>query len=191
MQHVDFLNTRGRFQRTTDGEMYSGWIVDWVGDHIALQPSQGSECLPGDEFIFTALGVDTAIQFTVTLIRRGADIYYFRQTSAPREVPPSESARVKTPDMAATVRYVGGAERSLIIDVSAAGMGLLTGREFRSDESVHLTIEFDGESWEFDAEVRYSNRLSEFPPQYRTGVNITGIDRHQVQRWNRFFALAS
>ncbi len=199
--NVEFENTRVRFQRLSDSNIFTGWVKSFSGNQLAIRTS-GQINDVGGEYLFELTGRKATMIFIAALqdlpveedpakkpvrTANGAakdEVFGFKILSDCRYGEPKESARKAVDLIRVTVSRSTGTSEFCAVDISTHGVGALTNEQYVVGEMVCLTIPALSRSITVDGEVRYSTPDKTLDGMYRTGLKLEIENRIDRAIWN-------
>lgn len=186
------MGRRARFQRISDGKLFSGWIEGCDHDRVCILPTSNVLPMVGDSIYLEGCADSLAVSFQGLVreaISGATPRVYVSCNGEIRFGPPHESARRRIrrhPVMAYPEN--GFPFNAFILDVSKHSIGLTCGQEIPRNSVVELKIESQVGSVTVEGHVLYCVPDRRQGKAHRFGLFIPEMPRLEQQRWERFVA---
>jgi hypothetical protein len=202
--HSEFTNSRARFQRLSDQEIYGGWVQTMRNDHVVIIAEDNISLEATERFLFQVQGPSADAYFIATstgnaigtapyvhgttavqLVELPALRYEFRLITQIQLRDAKQAARKAVETMIAHVSIGGKTSEVLVADASAGGMGIIAWEEVQQGDIVKVEIKTTAMQATFMAEVRHCRPEQRILGAYRVGLHFQKPDRLSLMAWRK------
>jgi hypothetical protein len=202
--HSEFTNSRARFQRLSDQQIFSGWLKSLRNDNVTIIAEETLSLDPSERFLFQVQGPSADAYFIATstgtpvgtadyvhgttavqMVDLPALKYEFRIITQIQLRDAQQHARKVIETMVAHLSIRGKTSEVLIADASAGGMGVLSWDELQQGDVVQVDVMSPAMQAVFMAEVRHCRPEPRILGAYRVGLHFQKPDRLSLTAWRK------
>jgi hypothetical protein len=202
--HSEFINSRARFQRLTDQQIYAGWLHTLRNDQVVVIAEETFSFEPSERFLFQVQGPSADAYFIATssgiatgiapyvhgttalqLVELPALKYEFRIITQIQLRDAQQHARKAVETMVAHLSIRGKTSEVLVADASAGGMGVIAWEEVQQGDVVQIEVKSPAMQATFMAEVRHCRPEQRILGAYRVGLHFQKPDRLSLMAWRK------
>jgi hypothetical protein len=202
--HSEFINSRARFQRLSDQQIYAGWLQTLRNDQVVVIAEETLSFEPSERFLFQIQGPSADAYFIATSSGTAAEIapyvhgtaalqlvelpalkYEFRIVTQIQLRDAQQQARKAVETMVAHLSIRGKTSEVLVADASAAGIGVISWEEVQQGDVVEIEIKSTAMQATFMAEVKHCRPEQRIVGAYRVGLHFQKPDRLSLMAWRK------
>ncbi len=187
-----FIGRRARFQRLTDGKLFSGWIEACDEERLTLLSTSTACPDRGDDIYLEGCSDLLAVSFqgrVVESIKGPSPRIYVCCNGEIRYGSPHENARRRIKRYPVLVTLESGVPaRAFIVDASKHSIGLICDQPIDRNSSVKVSVQGSSAVFHVEGHVLYCVTDRRHDKLYRFGLFVPEMPRLEQQRWERFIS---
>jgi hypothetical protein len=202
--YTEFINSRARFQRLSDQQVFSGWLQELRNDCVIVTAEDHFWLQQSERFLFQIQGPSADAYFIATssgtpectapyvygstaqqLVDIPALKYEFQVITQVQLRDSQQLSRKAVETMVAHLSIRGRTSEVLVADASACGMGVLAWEELQKGDVVQVEVKSPAMQATFMAEVRHCRPEQRIVGAYRVGLHFQKPDRVALTAWRK------
>ena len=194
---VPLVNTRTTFQRTSDARFFTGRIRRLQENLVTVVCPVEHKLTSGESFAFQVFGAGYEAsffaKFRTEAVPNAGDrserqyVFVLDGEISLREA--VQNPRFTTEGLTASLDVPGfrRLENARVLDISAAGLSILSPAPMGKGETMQIGLNLDEEVIQAEVEVRYCVKDKTRATYHRIGLLLKGMDRISAIRWRTLY----